>query len=108
MDRLGEEMERRFVESTVEHVRRYFAAQCRALGEKGTREMVLHGLKRAKAHGFTAEADVSKYIDVMFAYGRDFDQDPQLPWASRILGDRSLGNDETRINALCDEAILQQ
>jgi len=108
MESLGEQMERRFVERTVAHVRRYFAARCRELGDKGTREMVLYGVTRAKAHGFTAEADVSKYIDVMFAYGRDFDVAPELPWASRILEDPSLGNPETRINALCDEASLRQ
>lgn len=108
MELLGKEMERRFIERTVAHARRYFPARCRELGEKGTRETVVYGLERAKAHGFSAEADVSRYIDVMFAYGRDFDRDPGLPWARRILEDRAMSDPEQRINALCDEAIARQ
>lgn len=108
MDVLGRHMEAVFVTRTVDHVRRFFPEPCRALGEDGTRETVVYGVERAATHGFTAQSDVSKYIDVMFAYGRDFDQSPALPWARHILADPALNNPEIRINALCDEAIARQ
>ena len=108
METLGNHMAQRFEEWAIAHVRRYFRASCRELGDDGTREMVQYGIERAEAHGFTAESDIGKYLDVMFTFGRDFDNDPALPWARRILEDPSVGSAEARINALCDEAVARQ
>jgi hypothetical protein len=108
MDALDRHMASVFVDQTVVHVRRYFPAQFSALSEAGTRELIAYGIERAAAHGFVAQSDVGKYIDIMIVYGRDFDRSPALPWARATLGDPSLSNPEIRINALCDEAVAWQ
>jgi hypothetical protein len=71
-----------------DHVKRFFPLECAALGEAGLRERVHEGIARAVSHGFETEAHISKYVDVMFAVGPDFDRDPALSWPQPILSDR--------------------
>jgi hypothetical protein len=101
--RLAEVAGERFEDRVVAHLGRFFRRECDALGEEGTRERVRYGTERARSHGFVAERHVVKYIDLMFAYGRDFDAD--LPWAKRILHDEAYPLPSERIDALYDEAM---
>ena len=54
-------------------------------GEEAARNLVEYGVKKATAHGFTEQDTIRLYLDFMVIYGCDFDVDPQLPWASRVL-----------------------
>ena len=98
-------MSKRFEDRMVAHLERHFPEQCRALGEAGTREAIQYGIEQAASYRIVAERDVCKYIDVMFAYGRDFDTDPKLPWAGAILRDETLGGPRDRVDRLCSVAI---
>lgn len=84
------DIRRRFKERMVAHVNHFFPAQCQALGEAAVREWISHGIDRAQSYGIVAERDVSKYIDIMFVFGRDFDADPRHPWAAPILTARAV------------------
>jgi hypothetical protein len=84
----------------VGHVKEFFPEQCEVLGESGIREAIEYGISRAKNYGIVNDGDVAQYIDVMFAFGRDFDTDPQFPWADAIL------NDMTEENAPAKSARL--
>jgi hypothetical protein len=81
---------RRFEERMVEHVKLFFPSQYRALGPAVVREWISHGIGRAQRYSIVAERDVSKYIDIMFVLGRDFDKDPQHGWAGPILTARAV------------------
>ena len=74
----------------VEHLRKFFSDECELLGEDGTRQTIHYAIERAGEYGIVSERDVCIYTDVMFAFGRDFDKDPKLPWAAQILNDESL------------------
>ena len=89
MNALAQAAAKDFEERMVAHVGQHFRAQCEALGPAATREAIRYGVARAASHEITIERDVAAYIDVMFAFGRDFDRDPSLPWAAAILGDRA-------------------
>jgi hypothetical protein len=83
---------RRFEDWMAHHLRKFFPAQCDALGEAGAIETIRYGMKRAAHHGFKSRRDVCKYIDLMMSLGRDFDTDERTGWAAGILargGDRS-------------------
>ncbi len=108
MQALEAYMRDRFVSSTVAHVERFFPERCERLGEDGVREWVDHGIERAGAYGIVAERDVSKYIDVQFAFGRDFDTDPQCPWAAAVLTDETIGTPRERVEGLGDAALEQR
>ncbi|HWR52171.1 MAG TPA: hypothetical protein VN428_13755 [Bryobacteraceae bacterium] len=88
----------------VNHLQEHFPDECEELGLAVVREAVRHGIERAASHGFTYEVHISKYVDLMFALGRDFDTNPLTPWASAMLADRSV-NASARMDRLCDAAV---
>jgi len=92
---LDDYMVREFEDRMVTHVGKFFAERCGILGEKGIREAIRYGIQRADSYGIVSERDLCLYIDVMFEFGRDFDKDRELPWAKRILIDRTLEDEPT-------------
>ncbi len=88
------------------HLRKIFPEQCESLGQEELNKVVQHGIQRAKAHGIVAQRDVCKYIDLMMVFGRDFDTNSKLPWASATLKEEFLeGHPADKIKRLCDVAI---
>ena len=69
-----------------QHLGKFFPAACAALGEEQVRRVVRYGIERAASHGVTRERGVCAWVDLMFTFGRDFDRDPDLPWASEGNG----------------------
>jgi len=94
-----------FEDRMVIHLNEFFSEQCKALGEQKTREAIRYGIQRAAIYGIVSELDVCDYIDLMFAFGRDFDKDPQLPWAGQILNDLTIKNPTIKVNYLYDTAM---
>ena len=88
-DELSKVMLSRFEDRMVVHLNKCFPEECEALGEEGTRSAIGLALERAAHYGIVAERDVCMYTDGMFAFGREFDRDSRLPWAARILNDKS-------------------
>ena len=96
---------RNFEEWMVIHLNMFFPNQCEALGDSDVREAIQYGIEQAESYDIVTECDVCKYIDLMFALGRDFDTDPELPWALEILYDETLEDGSERIDRLCRAAI---
>lgn len=78
---------REYEERTVAHVREFFPGECASAGEAVVREGIHEGVLRARSHGFTSERSMTKYVNLMFTFGRHFDRDPRLPWVASILGE---------------------
>lgn len=76
---------RNFAERAVTHLETYFPEQCRALGRTEVLEAVRFGMGRAATYDLNTERDVLRYLTLMFTFGKDFDADPELPWAREIL-----------------------
>lgn len=94
---LGEASRRDFEDRMVRHAARLFPEACRTLGEEGVRGLIRHGGARAAVYHLTREADLCKFIELMFAFGRDFDQIPKLPWVSATLLDESIADPSLRL-----------
>ena len=94
-----------FVRWLKEHVTSFFPERCAHLGDKGVGEDIQYGIARAKSYGFSDEADICRYVDVMFAFHRDFDKDDSLPWASDILSNADLAQPNIRIELLTNAAV---
>jgi hypothetical protein len=90
---------RDFEERMVAHLAKFYPAECATLGEEQVRRLIGYGVERARSHGLTSERATCIYIDVMFAFGRDFDRDPALPWASQVLSRKDL--DSSRARMVC-------
>jgi hypothetical protein len=105
METLSQAAVKDFENRMVIHLNKFFPEQCEALGEPKTREAIQYGIKRAAIYEIETERDVCKYIDLMFAFGRDFDIDPGLPWAARILQDAKYKNPTTKVEDLHQTAV---
>ncbi len=72
------------------------------------RELVaaLHaGVARAHRHGLVSDHDVSRYLALMWCFGRDFDTDPAQPWASAALADAATPDASARIDRAYADGI---
>jgi hypothetical protein len=76
---------REFEEKTVAHVREFFPGECASAGAAEVRDGVRLAIRRAREHGFVTARQITKYVSLMFTFGRDFDRDPALPWVGAIL-----------------------
>ena len=94
-----------FEDTVAAHLQENFAEECAALGDSAVHELIAQGVGRAAAYGIEAETDVCLYIDLMVLFGRDFDRDPKLPWASAILRDPKWEDPSARVNHLYDTAV---
>lgn len=101
---LGQAAREDFVARMRVHLAKFFPTQCAALGEERIGGLIELGIARAREHGFKAEREVCKYIDLMFVFGRDFDRDEWLPWARQILENGLPGDPEQRMRRLCETA----
>jgi hypothetical protein len=93
-----------YEERMLSHVNHFFPEQCEALTEEQTVEAIREGIQRAAAYEIVAERDVCKFTDLMFAFGRDFDSNPEYPWAREILRDPLLPNSHIRMDRLFQAA----
>ena len=101
----SELQEQKFEDWMAGHLRKFFSAQCDALGEAGICEIIRYGRERASQHGFRTRRDVCKYIDLMTVFGRDFDTDGRNRWAAGILARG--GDHSATMNALFAAASRQ-
>jgi hypothetical protein len=93
---------KRFEETMLAHLKKFFPDKYEAAGEPKVRKLIRYGIERAASYDITAQRDVSRYIDLMMTLGPDFDQDKQLPWAGQIL--RTRNKPEVRISILLKTA----
>ena len=105
LDALSEASLKKYENKMVIHLNKFFQPQCLFLGDAKLREAIHYGIARAKSYAIISERDVCKYIDLMFAFGRDFDKDPNYSLALQILTDKSITDPSQRINKLFATAL---
>jgi hypothetical protein len=94
-----------FMLRLMAHVNEFFPEECKELSPPGVRATLEHCIERAASYQIISERDICRYIDVAFAFGRDFDVDPDIPWARRILRRKDC-TPELKVSYLLDEVDL--
>jgi hypothetical protein len=94
---------KRYEDKMIVHLSKLFAERFQELTEPLARRVVRCGIARAERYGFVQEDNVCSYIDMMFAYGRDFDT--LSPWARQILVDPRISDPLVRAGHLYSAAI---
>jgi hypothetical protein len=107
MASLSKVLRQDFVERMEAYLNRCFPEECQAIGKADVQNTIRYGIERAKRHDIDLERDVCKYIAIMFAFGRDFDSSPALPWASSILNDDTISNSTVKTERLFAAARQQ-
>ena len=91
----------------VEHLFGFSPQHCRGIGEAAVRKVVLVGMERATAYGFTQRGPVRFYLELMLLMGSGFDNDPQLPRAmADLLGGGGQSDQLQRADWLHGELII--
>ena len=93
---LGRPFRQRFREELLRFVRDKAPGASAAEDEA----LVEYAIARARRHGVVSCADVARYIAFMVTLGRDFDMDPNLPWAQAILRDPTVSGGQKMENLL--------
>lgn len=96
---------RRYEDKMVVHLSKLFADRFQQLTEPVVRRVIRCGIARAERYGFVNEDNVCDFIDMMFAYGRDFDTSPVTSWAGKVLNDPTITDPLVRAKLLYDLAI---
>jgi hypothetical protein len=94
-----------FEQSLLDKARRFFPQHTAEMSDAELIQRLGYAMRRAADHGLSFKADVAKYVYLTLALGKDFDIDPSMPWASRIL--RSKGTPAIKFRRLYCEAIDQ-
>lgn len=80
-------MIRSFDERMFVHLHKFFPKRCQVLGDSEVRAWIKAGIAESAEYDIVAERDVSKYLNLMFTFGRDFAKSAETPWAYGILAD---------------------
>jgi hypothetical protein len=99
---LAQSVLKRWIEA---HLLRCFPAQCAALGDAGWRAAVTSGMEQALRHGFREPSDICRYVDLVIAFGPDFERRTEFDWTREILGDSEITNPSVRMNRLHAAAV---
>lgn len=94
-----------FYQRVIQHLRQRFPNKCSYVGELCLRRLIQRAIEAAEGYGITTERGVVLFIAMMFVLGSGFHQDPQLPWASTILTDPSITDQNERVNRLYAAAV---
>lgn len=105
METLSKAAYKDFENRMVAHLQEFFPNECDALGEDEVRDEIKYGVRRSKVYGFESEQDVCRYIDLMFAFGSNFDADPDLKDLREVLDDKSSDNPGDRMDRLYEAAM---
>lgn len=92
--------EARFLEWLKQHLTRFFPERCHELGPEAASRTIADGLARARSYGFREPADLCRFLDLMFAFGLDFERDESFPWASELLHAPEITNPTERMDLL--------
>lgn len=90
-----------FCERAVNYLRRTVPEACTAMSPEHVLESVKYALARCRSLGSEREVDVLRYLNLMYVFGFQFEQ---LPWAKRILAERSM-HPRARMDWLTSHAL---
>jgi len=82
---MGALAERDFVAITAAHLAAYFPRHRAVASGAGLRQVAARARERAHVHGLASARSATTLAELMCMLGGGFDEDPQLPWASRAL-----------------------
>ena len=103
----AEDSAARFLQGALAHVRRYFPAQCIAVGDNAVVFFLKQGIRRAQDYGFESEYDILRFLNLIFSLGSDFDQVAKYAWMQPYLSEMREMSPTTRMDALMEELTLQ-
>jgi hypothetical protein len=106
---LASAREAEFVRRMVRHLSEDLPKDCERQGLQKDQldAFVREQMANAREHGIESGLDLKTYIQCAAVYGRRFDRDPSLPWATGVLGRSDLAARE-KADLLHDHLIFRR
>ena len=96
----------RFVTECARAAASRFPEEFQRQGEAAFFEWVRNGCDRAAGYGIETQRDILSFLEQMVLLGDDFDSNPRLSWAGRILNSTGVdGYQKTRLLCAQSERI---
>lgn len=105
---LTQKEDRKFESQMLDHLRKFFPDQSLKMDEQALRETVRYGSRRSEHYGCNSVSEKTKYLNLMFVFGRDFDVDPDLKWAAKFFRPRKGADRRININHLYEVAVAYE
>ncbi|HUA61805.1 MAG TPA: hypothetical protein VML19_23825 [Verrucomicrobiae bacterium] len=96
--------DRQLEQAALDRAPRFFPELCRGLG-KELGPTIRKAVRKARGYGFAAQSDALQFVYLALLFGGDFDQDPNLPWAQRVLSDKDPAHRPFRASRLYESAL---
>jgi len=96
---------KKFEDEMVPRLTKLFPRTANKLGESGLRDVIRHGINRAREYGIVRRRDVGRYIAVMLMFGPNFDRRITSGPLYAALRDPRLRSSKARTGALRNAAL---
>ncbi len=93
-----------FTEFLVDHVKEEHPDLSEKYDDDTLREMVKHGINRAKSHQLSTAEDLTAFISIMFEIAPNFDEQPQI---RAVLDDKKFPP-ESRIERMWTDVVSEE
>lgn len=77
-----------FEQRLYEQLAKYWPDECARMGEWHVRRMIRNARHSAMTYGIETEYDILRFLNVMFAVGKDFESNPDCRWMVQQLEDK--------------------
>lgn len=104
MNVLAAASKEQFEENIMAHLRRVWPDDTASMSDDVLLQWVRYGVARGERYDIDTEFDVARFLDVMFLFDPQFDENPTLPWAAEILQAPHLDGRQ-RVDALMTRAM---
>jgi hypothetical protein len=64
-----------FLKEMAAHVREFFPKECSRMSQSEIKQLIQHGMERVAMYGINTEQHVCQYVDLLFAFGANYDQE---------------------------------
>jgi hypothetical protein len=102
-DSLRDAALRNLVSLAYRHLTTALPEAVSAFGEQAVLASAQQAVSKCQTYGIERDADVLRYLNLMYVLGFDFDTDPAHPWSASILSDPKLTG-RTKLDLLNTEA----
>lgn len=98
----------RYQSGLVPHLQQHFPFQAKYLGSDGLLRLIGQACANAESFEFRNKRSLCLWTDLSMMFGIGFHDDPQLPWAARIIDACRTDTERVRINRLWKHAAVYQ
>ena len=95
-----------FEQTALAHLRQSLPEACAEIGETAVRQSIRLAVRKCAQYQFDTVSETLRYLNIMYWVGFDFDEDPECPWAQKILNNENLDSEE-KLDAL-EQAALSE